>query len=123
MNAITVRSQLVDYLAGKEKRGRGGEKHDLVLDAHAAGTDHVIKRAGIAADVIGGVAADQVLVVASAVEHHVARRGQLSGRGIVGGLVGVQRVGAKANYHMPSAAVDVLILLLLIGANQHFIAA
>ena len=96
---------------------------DLFFTRTPVEPDHVIERARIAADVVGGVAADQVLIVRSAIENHVAGRRQLTGGGIIGGLVGVQGAGAKANFDVASHVVDVLVFLLLVGTNQHFVAA
>ncbi len=122
MHAVQVRPQFVHDLAGEEEGRGGGEEHHLVLHPDTGGAGYVVKRPGIAADIVGGVSADQVLVVGAAVVDDVTGGGDLPGGGVVGRLIAMQDVGAKPNFDVAAHLVDVLVLFLLVGANQHFVA-
>ena len=67
----------------------------LFFTLHAGRAGGVIERAAVTADVVGGMAADHVLVVRTAVEYHVPGCRYLTGGRVIRRLVGVQGIGPK----------------------------
>src|ERR1039458_5269978 len=122
MHPVEVGPKFVHYFAGEEE-GRGrSQEHGLVRHLDTGGPGHIVERSGIAADIVGGMSADQVLVVGATIVNHVSGGGDLSGGGIVGGLVAVYDTIAKPDFHVAAHLVNVLALFLFIGANQDFVA-
>src|ERR1019366_9989288 len=118
MHPVEVGPQFVHHFAGEEE-GRGrSQEHELVRHLDTGGAGHIVERAGIAADIVGGMSADQVLVVGAAIINNVSGGGDLSGGGIVGGLVAMYNTVAKPDFHVAAHLVNVLALFLFIGRSE-----
>ncbi len=121
VNPVVVGVELVHDLSREEERSRGSKEHVFALDPDPSRPDYIVKRSGVAADVVGGVGAHQVFVVGAPIEDHVPVRLGLPRGGIVSDLVGVQCVVAEPHHNVATRPIDVLVPILVVAANQHFI--
>ncbi len=80
---VVVGPGLLHHSAGKGERILGGQDHPLPAQLHARRPYDVFEAPGFGPDVVGSMRGLDVLVIGSAVEHHVAVRDRLSGVGVV----------------------------------------
>src|SRR5664280_3905507 len=106
-----VRVKLVHDLPGEEERSGGSKEHVFVLDFDSTRSDYIVERSRVAADVVGGMRPDQMVVVGAPIEDYVSVCRDLPRRGIVSDLVGVQRVGAEPHHDVAAGLVNVLVLI------------
>src|SRR5450432_3065174 len=78
VNDVVVGTGLLHHAAGKGKGIFRRQDHPLPTQLHARGPDYVLKPSGFSPAVIGGMSGFDMLVVRTAVEHHVTIRDRLT---------------------------------------------
>lgn len=119
-NEIVVRAVLFDDLAGEEEGIGRAENIARATAAKSHRADDVIKSADFGAEVVGTVAGLKMLVVRAAIEDDVALQFAVASGGVVGHLVGLQKVAAEIDLGFAAQMVDGAGFFLLGGANRNF---
>ena len=119
MDDVALVTHLLHHSSAKGK-GRGTGQGDLVqaLEVEAHGPHGVVKLSSSGLNVVGAVAAGDVLVVGSAIERYVTLNGSFASGVVVGGFIGVEYPAFVVDFHFTAKGVNIAGLLLRMGADS-----